>query len=203
MKKIISLLFSLIIIGVSLLTFIPVNANLIQQPTIGIPTVTGTPKGVTATIGLDQEEPINVRSGPSVFFDKIGVLLPGQELPVLGKTAGGDWILIEYLGVPGNIGWIYAPYVVLTPGEIQIVEPPPTPSPIMTKTINPTLAAQFIVTPISTRLPTFTPAPPMIIPTYMDYSISAAPGGIPMGLIILVIAGLGVLIALFSKIREM
>jgi len=186
-----------ILIGVSLLSVNSVNAGaLLQQPTIALPTVTGTPSGAMATVRLDQEEQINVRSGPGVFFDKIGVLLPGQKVPVLGRTAGGDWVLIEYQGVPGGTGWIYAPYVSLTPGELPIVEPPSTPTPAQTQTIDPTLAAQFIQTPIPTKGATFTPPAPLVIPTFTD--LSASTGGIPMGLVVFLTLGLGILIGLFA-----
>jgi uncharacterized protein YraI len=202
MKKVLITCLGFATFVLSLLTFVPANAELrLQQSTISIPTVTGTPRGVIATVRLDQEDQINVRSGPGVFFDKVGILMPGQEVSVLGRTGGGDWILIEYLGAPDNIGWIYSPYVSITPGEIPIIEPPPTPTPLTTQTINPTLAAQFIKTPISTRKPTFTPAPSFIVPTYTDYSVSVVPGGIPMGLVIFAIAGLGMLLALFSIIQ--
>lgn len=180
------------------------NANasgISQQPTISIPTVTGTPKGITATVSLNQDESINVRSGPGALFDKVGVILPGQEVPVIGRSAGGDWIMIEYPGAPNNIGWVYSPLVSLSPGELPIIEPPPTPTPEITQTINPTLAAQFITTPNPTRLPTFTPVEPLVIPTYEDISRTSFLGGIPMGLVILILGGLGGLLALFSFIR--
>lgn len=179
----------------------PVNAEVLsQQPTIALPTVTGTPSGVMATVRLDQEDQINVRSGPGVFFDKVGVLLPGQKVPVLGRTAGGDWVLIEYQGVPGGTGWIYAPYVSLSPGELSIVEPPSTPTPVLTQTIDPTLAAQFIQSPIPTKMATFTQPPPLVIPTFTD--LSASTGGIPMGLVIFATLGLGILIGLFALIQS-
>ncbi len=173
-----------------------------QQPTIAIPTVTGTPKGVIATVLLNQDESINVRSGPGVFFDKVGVLLPGQEAAVRGRSAGGDWVMIDYPGGPNNIGWIYAPVVQISPGELPIIEPPSTPTPLVTQTINPTLAAQFISTPNPTRLPTYTPSNPLVIPTYEDISRTSVLGGVPMGLAILIIGGIGGLIALFSVIRN-
>ena len=180
---------------------ITVNAeSLSQQPTVLISTVTGTPVGVMAVVRLDQENQINVRSGPGVFFDNVGVLLPGQKVPALGRTAGGDWILVQYPGTQGGSGWIYAPLVSLTSGTLSIIEPPSTPTPAITQTIDPTLAAQFIQTPIPTRLPTFTPAPPVIIPTFTDYS-GSTPGLIPVGLIIIVLIGLGLLIGLFIYIQ--
>lgn len=180
---------------------ITVNAEgLSQQSTVLISTVTGTPVGVMAVVRLDQENQINVRSGPGVFFDNVGVLLPGQKVPALGRTAGGDWILVQYPGTQGGSGWIYAPLVSLTSGTLSIIEPPSTPTPAITQTIDPTLAAQFIQTPIPTRLPTFTPPPPVIIPTFTDYS-GSTPGLIPVGLIIIVLIGLGLLIGLFIYIQ--
>ncbi len=180
-----------------------VNADFsFQQPTIALPTVTGTPRGVVAYVRLDQEETINVRSGPGYFFDQIGVLLAGQEVPVLGRSAGGDWLLIEYPGVPEGSGWVYSALVTVSPGTIPIVEPPPTPTPKTTQTIDPTLAAQFITTPVSTRLPTYTPAAPQTIPTYEDELTSGLSQKVPVGLLILVVGGLGVLIGVISVFTD-
>ena len=46
-----------------------------QQPTVSIPTVTGTAKGPIAIVYSDPEDQINVRSGPDVFYPKVGVLI--------------------------------------------------------------------------------------------------------------------------------
>jgi len=173
-----------------------------QQPTIALPTVTGTPQGVMAYVDLNTEDPINVRSGPGVFYDEIGVLLPGESVPVLGRSAGGDWLLVEYPGVKEGSGWIYSPLVSISAGEIQIVEPPSTPTPEVTETINATLAAQFITTPVSTNMPTYTAAPPQTVPTYTDEVTSGLSQHIPIGLIILIVGGLGVLIAVISIFTE-
>lgn len=188
------------ILGLTLLTknILLVHA---QQDQPSAPTVTGTPSGVMATVRLDQQEIPNVRSGPGRFYPKIGVLLPGQQVPVKGKSAGGDWILVIYPGVTGGEGWVYSPYVQLTPGEIPIIEPPPSPTPLVTQTIDATLAAQFIVSPIPTRMDTFTPAPPVSIPTYTDESANLTPGGVPIGLVILIIAGLGITIGAWAVIQ--
>lgn len=198
--------FSIIFISLILIILAakPVVAGEIvaQQPTISIPTVTGTPEGVTATVRLDQVDPVNIRAGPGVFFDKIGILQYGQSVSVTGRSSGGEWLMIDYPGVPGNFGWIYSPLVYISPGELPIIEPPPTPTPEMTQTINPTLAAQFITTPIKTRMPTYTPGDPLIVPTYTDTYISSFLGRIPMGLMIIILAGIGGLLAVFSFIRS-
>jgi hypothetical protein len=86
----------------------------------------------------------------------------------------------------------------VTPGNLPIVEPPPTPTPNQTSTIDPTLAAQFIVTSIPTRQPSFTPPPALVIPTFSADNGSSGPGNIPMGMVIFALAAIGVLTGLFS-----
>ena len=164
-----------------------------QQPTGSIPTVTGTPSGVIASVREDEPK-VNVRSGPGYFFDPIGILLVGQSVPVLGKTEAGEWLLVQYPGVPGGQGWVFAPAMSLTRGTIPVVASPPKPSPQVTSTIDPTLAAEFIVTPIPTRLPTYTAPAPVTIPTYDTASGAQTLAGIPIGLVILGLAGLGIVI---------
>jgi uncharacterized protein YraI len=171
-----------------------------QQPTGSVPTVTGTPGGAYIIVNMDQEQ-INVRAGPSTYkYPPIGVLLAGQQVPALGRSPGGDWIQIEYPGVTGSVGWVYAPLVRLSPGaNLQIVEPPPTPTPASTPTIDPTLAAIFIVPETATRLPTFTPAPPLAIATFTD--ATPARSGVPIGLLIFGFGFVGGLGALISFLR--
>lgn len=175
-----------------------------QIPTGSIPTVTGTPSGIMATVkaGLG-EDTVNVRSGPhALYYPKIGVLMVGQTVPALGKSSGGDWILISYPGVPGNQGWVFSKYVELTPGDLPIIQPPASPTPAVTQTINPTLAAQFIVTAAPTRQPTFTQAPPLSVPTFETSGAGQAISGIPMGLVILVLFSIGILMGIFSFIQR-
>ena len=173
----------------------PVQA---QQPTGSIATVTGTQSGPIITVTYPEQ--INVRAGPSsVYYAAIGVLLPGQTAPALGRTAGGEWIQIYYPGVPGDVGWVYAPLVGLTPGFLPIVEPPPTSTPRTTPTIDPTLQAAFQAPMTATRLPTFTAPPPLAVPTFEAQS--GVRSGVPMGLIIIGLAGVGLFGALISLLR--
>jgi uncharacterized protein YraI len=124
-----------------------------------------TPTGVFVTV--TYTDPINVRSGPSTIqYPIIASLNPGEVVPALGISPGREWILISY---PGGTGWVYASFVSIS-GELQIVEPPPTPTPIVTSTIDPTLAAQFTTQPTQTRMPTFTPPPPLEVPQFTDAS---------------------------------
>jgi len=163
-----------------------------QPPTGSIPTVTGTPVGPLVVV----PEQVNVRTGPSTAYELVGVLIAGQTAPAIGRTAGGDWIQIEYRGVPDNIAWIYSPFVLLDPpgAFLPIIEPPATATPRVTPTIDPTLAAQFNLSDITaTRLPTFTAAPPIAQATLAPPQTGPSPGIPP----ILTIAGL-VLIGTFG-----
>jgi hypothetical protein len=170
-----------------------------QQPTGSIPTVTGTASGPMAKVipyKVDSDG-ANIRSGPATTYDIIGKMWLDLYLPVIGKSPGGSWILVKDPSLPEGKGWVFALNVELTPGEIPIAEVPPTPLPKATLQIDPTLAAQFVTTPLATKMPTFTPSAPLVIPTFEVFD-SQAFAGIPVGLIILALIGLGLVTALFS-----
>ena len=175
---------------------------LAQQPTVAIPTVTGTPPGPRVTVNSDQEQ-INVRSGPSAGgeYPIVGVLEQGETVPALGRSPGGDWIEIIYPTVNGGVAWVYAYLVTVSGGELPIVEPPPTPTPQVTPTIDPTLAAQLIIEVGPTRMPTYTQAPPVQMPTYTQAPSVSIAGGLPMGFIIIGLGVLGIFGLLISVIR--
>ena len=170
------------------------------QETSSLPTVTGTPVGPTIFVP-DQ---VNVRIGPGTDYELVGVLIAGQQAPAVGRSIGGDWIQIIYPGVPGDLAWVYAPLVRLDAGQstLPIIEPPPTPTSRVTATIDPTLAAQFDLSGnLPTRLPTFTPAPPIVQPTFAPV-VTQSRGGFPP---ILAMAGLvmvGMFGILISFLRE-
>ena len=174
-----------------------------QQPTGSIPTVTGTPSGPVARVDPSLTQGILVYAGPSTFdYYPVGVLLGNEVVPVLGRAAGKDeWLQIYYPGVPGSAAWVYALYIVeLSPGELPIVEIPPTPTPNSTPTINPTLESAFIGQQTPTRLPTFTPPAALDLPSFTDVT-STQTTGIPAGLVILSLALFGFLGAVISYLR--
>jgi uncharacterized protein YraI len=174
-----------------------------QQPTGSVPTVTSTPSG--PTVGVDPSlERVRVYSGPSsIDYPAVGVLLTGVRVPALGRALGNDdWILIRYPGVPGSQAWVYALYVSLTGAggqELPRIPIPATPTPASTPTIDPTLAAAFIAPEEATRLPTFTAAPPLAVPTFVDETGFA--GRIPVGLLILGFGVIGVIGTMVSFLR--
>ncbi len=170
-----------------------------QIPTVSIPTVTGTPPGAIAIVTMEQDQ-INVRSGPSTDYPTVGVLIAGQQVPALGRSIGGDWVQIAYPGVPGGVAWVYSPLVELV-GGVPVVEPPPTPTPRTTPTVDPTLAAQFIIDIPPTRLPTFTPPGPLVLPSTPASGLAGSAARVPMGLVIVGMGVVGMFGLLISFLR--
>lgn len=176
-----------------------------QQPTGSVPTVTGTPEGPFVRVDPSITQ-IRVYSGPSSLgeYPPIGVLLANETAPALARAQGkADWIQIYYSGVPGSRGWVFANYVQLLPpgSDLDIIEVPATPTPFSTPTINPTLVAAFIGQLTPTRLPTFTPAPPIDLPQFTDKSPNSQTTGVPAGLLILSLALFGFFGIILSYLR--
>lgn len=178
------------------LSLSPVSTALAQQPT------ETTSTGMFITVITDEPQ-INIRMGPSsTIYPVVGILLTGSTAPALGRSIGGDWIQIEFPSAPDGKGWVYSPLVqVSPPGTLQVVDSPPTPVPPATSTIDPTLAAQFVIVPTTTRLPTYTPPPPLITPSYIQQDTSdKAP--IQLASIIIAFAVLGLIGFVLSLVRR-
>ncbi len=171
-----------------------------QQATGSVPTVTSTPVGSYIIVTYDDN--INVRSGPNQYvYSVIGTLLPGQSAPALGRSPGDSWIQISYPGVEGGVGWVFANYVrLVSTRSLPFIEAPPTPAPLTTATINPTLEVAFRTPIPPTRIPTFTPPGPLQVPTYVSVETRAA-GPVPMGLVIVLLGLIGGFGAFISFLR--
>jgi hypothetical protein len=149
--------------------------------------------GIFITV-LGDEPFANIRVGPSAsIYPVIGQLFPGDTAPAFGRSPGGDWIQIEFAGAPNNKGWVYSPLVLLSPGTLPVAEPPPTPIPPATATIDPTLAAQFTNLATNTRLPTFTPPAPLTTPIFTQPPVKTESNSIPLAIVILSLGGFGVI----------
>ncbi len=172
-----------------------------QQPTVSIPTVTGTPEGVWV-IQNSGLQLVEVRSGPGRDYPVIGFLVEHQKAYVLGETRGAEWLQIIYLGVPENTGWVYNSQVSKPSGEVSLVTPPPTPKPQTTPTFDPTMEARYPETAVPVALPTFTPPPPLSIPTFSAPSTSRLSGGqLPIGFVIIGLAVVGLFGIALSLLR--
>lgn len=196
LASLIAMLFGAFLLGAAPL---PPDPGLLQQANTSVPTVTGTPEGPMIMVP-DQ---VNVRLCPNVECDLVGVLIAGQRAPAIGRSPGGDWIQIIYPGVPGDQAWVYSPNVVLPagPSMLPIVEPQPTPTPRITATIDPTLAAQFTLgNNFATRLPTYTPAPVVVQPTF-EVAGGKGAAGFPPIIAILALMILGLFGTIISALR--
>lgn len=178
------------------------DVALAQQPTGSVPTVTGTPAGPVIQVDPSLDF-IYVHAGPSSFdYPRIGVMLANETAPALGRARDRlEWIQIYYPGVPGSRGWVYGLYVRLSPGAfLPLLDIPPTPTAVSTPTINPTLEAAFIGQLTPTRLPTFTPPPPLDLPSFNDPVLPENPG-LPTGLLIVGLGLFGFFGAVISYLR--
>jgi uncharacterized protein YraI len=192
------LLFSVVL----LFSFHRVRTASAQIPTVSIPTVTSTDAGVVVTVKNDPANPqINLRAGPGTEYDRVGTMVIGQTAVAKGRTEGGLWLLIEYAGGPSGYAWVYSAYVDFL-GDLPIVTIPGTPTPRVTNTIDPTLAAQFIITVAPTRLATFTQPAPLSIPTFSNAGGAQSQQSFPMGLVIVSCAILGIIIGLFTLAQK-
>ena len=82
------------------------------------------------------EAGVNVRTGPGLAYDKIGLLMPGAKADIVGYN--GDWWAIE---INGERGWVYSDIVstVNADGVPELVAPPsPTPDPTATPIVEET-----------------------------------------------------------------
>jgi hypothetical protein len=199
----------LLLVGLVILSAPQAGAReMAQQPTVAIPTVTGTPTGPVVRVNADNDF-IRVRSGPGGEYIQVGLLIAGEKAPVFGRDFDGTWIQIAYPGVEGGIGWVYSPLVTILSGsdlsvgraDLPVVDPPPTTTPRVTPTVDPTIAAQFINEAAATRQPTYTPPPQLVIPTFEPDSPETSGGGFPVGLVIVLLGAVGILGALFALIR--
>ena len=186
--------------GVLAVTGLGAGAFLAPQPAEAYQDVS-TPTGVFITVG-NPPDGTNVRSGPHSinYGPPIGRLNPGDTAPAIGKTAAGEWIQIQFPAGPNGIGWVYSANVEVSPGFLQIVEPPPTPAPLMTATIDLTLAAAFNIQPTPTRMPTFTPPPPLEIPQYPEENTGGSFGAFGVFILVLgLIGGAGLLMSFIFR----
>ena len=189
-----ALLGMMTVIGLSIGSFISVKqVQAYQDAPTATPTLL---PGTYATVTYSEQ--INVRGGPStVQYPRVGHLNPGDVVQALGVSPGREWVQIAYPDAPGGVGWVYAIYVSVTGGELHVVEAPATPTPPITATIYATLAAAFNFQPTPSRIPTFTPAPPLTVPQFTQVAASGATGMAPGYLVItfLVLGAVGFLVS--------
>ena len=161
----------LVVLGLFVSFYWTGSVSASTPPPTPSPTATSTPTFVpTPTVGgaahVYVPERVNVRSGPGTYYEKVGVLVAGQIASVKGRTTFGEWIAIHYPEGTTDIAWVYAPLVLvrgMMAEELPEVESPPTPT-LQVVPVSGSINPEYTSPP--TRLPTFTPAPPIPQPTF-------------------------------------
>ena len=197
-----------LIFGLATIIFLESYGNPVaaqQSATVTpLPTVTVTVAAGMPYITVTYIEPINVRTGPSSFdYPVVGNLPVGGTAAAIGRSPAGEWIEIEFPPAPRGTAWVYAANVTVSPPNtlLPVVEIPPTPAPFATNTLNPTFVAAFVIVPTPTRLPTFTPPPPLAIPTYQN-DIPVASGRTGTAWLMAALALIGLLGIVISSFRR-
>jgi len=107
-------------------------------PTLGPPTET--PTRTPTSAGRPYVEALsndtNVRAGPDITANRLGVIYPGTTYPVIGKRF--NWLEIEFSNSPSGTAWVYSEVVRLTGDESLIPELNPEDIP----TLDPAYVAQ-------------------------------------------------------------
>jgi PKD repeat protein/uncharacterized protein YraI len=89
---------------------------------IVIPTPAPEAPSVTATAN------VNIRSGPSTEYPKIGLLQEGQTAEVIGVSPDGGWWVIKVPDAANGQGWVSGQFVTTANVEnLPVVQPPPLP----------------------------------------------------------------------------
>ncbi len=167
----------------------PPDAGPNPTPTPIPPTPTPTPP----TLVIAQRV-VNVRLGPGLIYDVIGVARENERYVILGQFPPGDWLQIDF---NGRKGWVFRQLVAIEGNQDEIppiTDIPPTPTFTPTATSTPTATPTLTPTPAPTRMgdtpapptepastatpesPTATPSPPMAIIGGEQTSIRAGPG---------------------------
>lgn len=75
-------------------------------------TRTATPPGPALAEAL--EGATNVRAAPDIEAERLGVIYPGEQYPVLGRAFGTLWLKIQFPDSPNGTAWVFDQVVTLS-----------------------------------------------------------------------------------------
>jgi uncharacterized protein YraI len=172
--------------AVSAPTTVIVNAVGGPATTQETPTPTPTPATPTPTVpsnpALTTKTDLNVRSGPGIQYDLLGLLPAGVTVEIIGREETRQWWQVRFSPAADGVGWVAADPAFSTTANVDnvpIAQIPPTPTGTPTPTIAPTDTAipatststATPIIPTNTPLPTDTPTATSQ-PTIIDFNIS-------------------------------
>ena len=79
---------------------------------------------------------VNIRRGPGLNFEQIGLLEGGESLPVVGQNQDGTWWQVEFEAGENGLAWIAAAVVNFSgePATVPLVQPAAIPTAVVTPT---------------------------------------------------------------------
>jgi hypothetical protein len=97
-------------------------------------------------IGRNSDNNVNVRSGPSIAYDRIGSLSENEVVTILGQAPNGEWLEVQLAN--GEIGWVATRFIVTStedqlPIPTVIVSPTPVLDPCPISITNPSDGFSF------------------------------------------------------------
>lgn len=96
-----------------------VNGNEFNAPVVSAVTAFPVPPNVPDYGVLAQTQAVmKLRASPTVGSAQTGRIDWGAFLPVIGRTAAGDWYQVVW---KGTVGWVYTPYLEIVQGNIGAV----------------------------------------------------------------------------------
>jgi uncharacterized protein YraI len=159
-----------------------VSVNVVGPAGLDTPTTTPTPATPTPTVpsipSLTTKTDLNVRSGPGIQYDLLGLLPAGVTVEIIGRDETRQWWQIRFSPAADGIGWVAADPAFSTTANVDnvpVAQAPPTPTGTPTETPIPATATPTITsTPVPpTDTPTPTPTPTATSqPTNITFDVS-------------------------------
>lgn len=91
------------------------------------------PTPVPGGLSLTATNNVNIRSGPGLDYEILGILKQGQTAEVIGISPDSNWSTIKVAAAEGGQGWVSAQFVnAENTANVPIIQPPPVPQPTAT-----------------------------------------------------------------------
>jgi hypothetical protein len=147
-------------------TIVTINAVAASGSDSDTPTPTVTPGTPTATVSTEPHlitrTDLNVRGGPGMEYDLLGLLPNGAQTAIVGRDGTRQWWQIRFAPAADGLGWVSADPAyaqVFNVEAIPVVPAPPTPTGTPTQTATPTHTPTGTPTLTATPTATLTPTP--------------------------------------------
>jgi uncharacterized protein YraI len=146
------------------------------------PTATLAPETPSPTVptspALTTKTDLNVRSGPGIQYDLLGLLPAGVTVEIIGRDETREWWQIRFSPAADGIGWVAADPAFSTTANVDnvpIAQAPPTPTGTPTDTPVPPTDTPTVTTIPPTPTSTDTPTPPPTatgLPTTIEFNVT-------------------------------